>query len=364
MKRVHFLNLLYFFVLLTICGCDVCPPQGGGNDDLSGYIFFTAYSLGAQRPAICYIDANGDAFREISASGTIYSAPSANNKIAFLAVDTARKKNMLYLGNIFGGSPVLIEEDNEKYSIINPILSPDGNKIAFFGGNSKLNIWINDPETNSPYIDEISASIYDNVLASFSPDGKLIAYVEKVGGRPSLVIVDVAAPDEDLFRKTFQETAPDARTLDAPVWTPDGAQLTYVTQNDVADLITIVSVPGFKERSIPIDVKALGARTAAAFNGARHIVFTGREGALWMMTLDGDKPRYTNLTESDSTQVCLYPQWSDNGKYIIYNVFSSLDDRDAHSQIALIELNLNNSTPQIVRRITLANNALRGYWKK
>ena len=156
-----------------------------------------------------------------------------------------------------------------------PAISPDGKRMAFLSQRDgfSFDLWLADAETGEIQKKLIEAERdpdfeslrYLNSSASFSPDGRFLAFAAQIGGQDALYILDV---EKNRVRRKLRF---DLNGISNPTWSPDGSRL----------------------------------------------VFTGLDGGisdLFVTDLDGNLERLTNDRYAD-----LLPSWSPDGKTIAFS---------------------------------------------
>lgn len=155
-----------------------------------------------------------------------------------------------------------------------PSISPDGELMAFISQRDgfSFNLWLADAKTGQVKHKLIEAERdpdfeslrYMTSSASFSPDGRYLAFAAQMGGRDALYIMDLQR------RKVIKRLRFDLNGITNPSWSPDG----------------------------------------------RRLVFTGLDGGLsdlFITDLDGNLKRLTRDRYAD-----LHPSWSPDGRTIAF----------------------------------------------
>ena len=156
-----------------------------------------------------------------------------------------------------------------------PALSPDGSQVAYFSEKNFyfVDLWLADAHSGKPIrrlLKSSWSSNYEtfrfiNSSASWSPDGRYLAFAAKRGPKDDIVILDVKRNTE-VTHLTLQLSG-----VTTPAWSPDG----------------------------------------------KRIVFTGYDGGLSdLFVIDRDGKNLTRLTNDKYAD--LHPQWSPDGSTIAF----------------------------------------------
>jgi Tol biopolymer transport system component len=162
-----------------------------------------------------------------------------------------------------------------------PTWSPEGKKIAFQGPGPGRDIFVLDLQTlelinltNDPNDPQDDA--WDDYRPDWSPDGRRIAFTSNRGGNPEVYVMN--ADGSEPVRLTFSNGATSA----APDWSPNGRQIVFQSNRDHPEFPNIENQPGSE---------------------------------LYVMNPDG-----TGLTRlTDNLARDLDPNWSPDGKQIVFD---------------------------------------------
>ncbi|MBI5325661.1 MAG: PD40 domain-containing protein [Ignavibacteriae bacterium] len=231
-----------------------------------------------------------------------------------------------------------------------PIISPDGKYFSLYVGNGQLII----------FADKIFSpgsvfNFYIGTEPSFSPDGKYLAYYEKIGifGPVNLKIINTDHPEEVIYTKEFQNLLnpmPGNATID---WSNDGRYIIYTSVDATlsTDIIHVDEV--FGNTDYELKINGIGAYMPSLSPDKTEVVFAARDGNIWTRTIADE--RYTRMTEVDSTiEYNLYPQWTNDGKYIFYTKYYRDDTSKFGGTLEIVNLSTK-------KRLVLSNSILRGY---
>ena len=347
--RRKILLIATFFVIAGFYGCDTCNTGEGENKD-ANYIYFTALSLNGTIPNIYSISYDGSKFREIIKDDIIYCGPSRERTIVFLreksGIDT-----VLYFGTIDGSDTVSKATFSDLYEqITNPVISPDGKFVSFYSGRGKLMII----ESKS-FAQFATYYYYEGTEQSFSPDGKYLAFYEKDGifGPMHIKVISNDNPEDVFYNRQFEtllNPIPGNATID---WSDDSRFIVYTGAGSekTTDIIYVKEI--FGNNDYELKVEGLGAFNPSISPDKSLIAFAARDGNIWVKKLDDG--RSYKVTEVDSTiEYTLYPQWTNDGKWIFYMKYFRDDTSKFSGSLEIINF-------QTHKWLVLSNNVLRGY---
>ena len=246
------------------------------------------------------------------------------------------------------GEPVQLTFD--KGNKQQPEFSPDGSKLVYSApakDNVKINgldIWLLDLSQPGAEPIDLTNRRGDDTEAAWSPDGSLIAFVNK--GRPDVNPVPqlymMSADGSNIYRVSvdFQEYG--------PTWSPDAAWLVnviyasdhrylYRRSGDLGFAVT----EGFDSQQI---FGRRGEVDSPAFSpDGTTIAYTRLEGALSWIALADWKARGGKVATITSSQHDREPAWSPDGQWIAFT-----SERDSSTEIyvmtstGLLQTNLTN----------------------
>jgi dipeptidyl aminopeptidase/acylaminoacyl peptidase len=181
--------------------------------------------------------------------------------------------------------------------------------------------------------------------ATWSPDGRFIAYVSYETGSANIWITDVAT-------KKSRQVAPADQTQRSPRWSPDSKRLLFVADDDGNEMydIFVVDVAASKVRDLTQTPEY--AETNAAWSpDGRAIAFSSRKkeasaSEIAVMDMEGDKEggRIRFLTrDSSPDRTRVISLWSPAGDFIYFDdVAYSFADAD------IVRVSIDGGTPQSV----------------
>lgn len=171
------------------------------------------------------------------------------------------------------------------HSYLAPALSPDGTRVVYLSdrGNrlySFFDLWLASAETGQVVDRLIEAARtpdfeslrFMTSSAAWSPDGRQIAFVAKVGGRDALYLYDVR------HRRVARRIGVPVDGIQNPTYSPDGLHLAFTgIQGGVSDLY-VVDVDGRHFRQLTDD-RFADLHPAWSPDGAFIAISTDRGGA-------------------------------------------------------------------------------------
>jgi TolB protein len=204
-----------------------------------------------------------------------------------------------------------------------PNWSPDGTGLAFvYRGTNFADIFVTDDHgQNQVRLTNSASTILDNTdwnfRPTFSPDGKLIAFVsDKTSTFPTLWLMNAA---DGSGRRALATPGLQQEDVDSMAWSPDGAQLAVTLFNEPGPT-QIALVPlgatGRQTGRVLTDLPG-GALDPAWSPDGSWLGFAGRDGyAIEVYAVQPDGSSVTRLTAEG--QLARSPSWSPDGRQIAY----------------------------------------------
>ena len=240
---------------------------------------------------------------------------------------------------------VLTKDRSEGTLHLAPALSPDGTQIAYFSEKDFyfIDLWLGNVATGkaerrlfkSTFSSNYETFRFINSSASWSPDGKFLAFAGKNGAHDDIIVIEVASNKQVATIRTGLSG------VTTPAWSPDGAQLVFTGYDGGLSDLFVVNRDGSNLKRLTND-KYADLHPAWSPDG-KTIAFTTDRGP----KTDFTALRFGNyrvaLYYLDSGRIELLkgmdwgknadPQWSPDGKSLAY-----ISDRTGVSNIFLYDL--------------------------
>lgn len=362
-----FIATLLLFSLLFLISCDTCGTENSGNGSQGElHIYFTALPLNGSVPSVYSCRPDGSDMKEIINNAIIYSAPSDDGTLAFLRKEDGL--NALYTIKIDGSGLKKIESDNSQYSISYPIISSDGKKIAFYGGDSKLFVY--KPDNFS--IELISSNFFGESLPSFSKNSDKIAFFNKGSDEKkfSLNIVNTDNPDLIYVRLSYEGFLLQNGSISLIQWYNNSDKLAFTYSNgngqDVYSEYLIVNENSGSTQDFVFDEEEPGVKMPDVSSDDALLCFVSFKGEVLTRNFEGEV-RYSTLAESIGGMKFSYPIWNEDENYILVNrrfENTLLNNSSNYSDIVVLKVIKNGTLLFTESNSLISNNAYRGFWKK
>lgn len=338
-------------LFLALNSCNDCTGTNPTDSDTTNYIYFSSIPINSDKPNIYRTSVEGLSIKEIVKNSILYSAPSKDKKLCYVSINEQNKK-ALFTCNINGGDIKQISADDFWQTLEQPVISPDGRYIGVYTGFNDLYV----ATSNGSFWRKVTSNYYRSSLPSFSFDGNYLAYYESISlSEPwKLKVVKTSNLQEVVYEKSFS-TGINQWFGDFLInWSKDNKKVFFsAVNNNLNDIICVTDISTMQEEEL--EIKYLGSAMQNIYLEENLITFVGKDGNIWARDYQGNNIQYYRYTNSDTTEVNLYPNFSKNGKNILFNRYFRDDYGLLKSSLMLFVKNSN-------RIINLCDNAFRGFW--
>ena len=181
----------------------------------------------------------------------------------------------------------------------------------------------------SKMFEETTDHLYD---ASFSSDGKYLAYCQ-TSGSPQLFVVirNLTEQTEATYRPVGARS-----TARRPRFIPGTTQLVFNESGEGGQQIAIVNVDGGNRRLVT-ELSAINRWPDVSPDGKKIVFCSSKEGNYDLFTVNTDGTGLTQLTDHPLRDI--HPAWSPDGKRIAF-----VSVRDGDHEIFILDLGSRNVT--------------------
>lgn len=342
-------------IILTalFIACDTCElpvSDNGGNSEAD--IFFSALPLNAEKLAVYKSDDRGNQIQHILNDASIFSAPSSNNKIAFVRTDS-NSLNILYMMDIVNGQAVQIDKENSLFDIVHPIISPNGKNIAFLGGSGKLFVY----NVTDAVLELVSGSVMANTLPTFSYDGSMIAYFVYEDNLSLQVKnvdnYDVSILNYDLGSYNFEEAF-----TNKPNWSFDSKSILYSVFDENNCFINITGLDGVN-KFIEFDKNDMIPLAPSLNYNNSLLCFNSSNGNIWIVK-NLDNPLFYKITDNNDVFYNSEPKWSPKENKLIFTSFN--ENLGNVGNLVLVALTDDNDV-SVNEKVIVSNYSFNSFWR-
>ncbi|MFO8056459.1 MAG: hypothetical protein R6V10_04105 [bacterium] len=197
------------------------PNKGKGN--LDARIAYVNKKSGKNE--IHVMDTDGSHDRAITANRTLNLSPAWSPNARYIIFTGYQDRNPdLYLANLNQGRKWKLY--GKRGLNLAGEFSPDGNMVAFTRENSAGNMDIYIIGTDGRGLKRVTTSPSIEISPTWSPDGKLLAFVSNRSGSPQIYLLDLTKGAESARNRPIRITR-QGRYNTSPAWSPDGRYIAY-----------------------------------------------------------------------------------------------------------------------------------------
>ncbi len=358
------MNLVNLIILILIIAglnsCDNCSTNTTNSDKNIHKIYFTASINNTNSTSVFSIDKDLRNTKELISNAIIYSEPSNNGYIAYISTNQEKEKS-LYIYNLNDNSSTLVAKESLIFGIFYPILSPDGLRLAINAGDSKLIIYNND---NSGTFNQISSSFEDNSTVAFSPDSKLLAFIEKLSNTSFKVKVIDAANNSSIntiFEKIYTYDIITPYFYYFLSWDQSSSKLSFAFRDQDSSYIHIINVLDKQDTKISFNTNNINFYGFKISPNANYAAFTNNDGNLWIMKIKDNDYNFYKITNVPSDYFAIGPNWADDGSKILFSLINR-NNQELYNTLMLADIRYEtNITATSINLVS--NNVFKGYIK-
>jgi Tol biopolymer transport system component/DNA-binding winged helix-turn-helix (wHTH) protein len=208
-----------------------------------------------------------------------------------------------------------------------PALSPDGNHVAFtWNGEKQDNVDVYIMPIGSDVALRLTTDLAEDVSPAWSPDGRTIAFVRKLGdGRGDLLLIPATGGPEHKLREIRNaELRASMGRLVSLAWSPDGGWIAVSHRNpgDSSECIYLFSLTGETRRLTAMPGR-FGDHTPAFSPDGRTLAFSRLAGfstsEIYTLPLNSKfQPMAEARRLTTGKRWCVNPVWLPEGNRILY----------------------------------------------
>jgi TolB protein len=236
----------------------------------------------------------------------------ARTRIAFTSDRDATKEKRakeVYIVDYDGYNPKRATAN--MFLNILPTWSPDGRSLAYTSYRTGVPDVFRSLIFEGRYIN-LTGGAGQSFAPSFSPDGKRIAYANSRSGNMEIWVVNA---DGGGARKLTSSPAADT----APSWSPTGAEIAFTSDRSGSPQIYVMDAEGLNVRRL---TNVGNWNDAAAWNPSKEyaeIAYTARleQGGFDIAVIDIGTRQVRQVTAGRGS--CEYPSWAPSGRHLVFS---------------------------------------------
>ncbi|HRP02797.1 MAG TPA: hypothetical protein PLE30_09140 [Candidatus Kapabacteria bacterium] len=344
--------------------CDTCDTGTNGNGSkVIDKIYYSAIVVNNSSSAIYTIDKNLTKTSLLLDSAFLYSTPSDNGYMAYLSNEIINNntKKALYLFDLTNGSTKLISYESSIFGLYSPILSPDASLIAINSGDDKLIIYNNN---NAATFNLISTNFHVNSNVSFSPDSKMMAFVEKVNANLFKVKVIDAKNNSSiatLFEKNYPINDNNTNFLNFFSWDKNSNNLFFALNKSDSSFIYQIDLTTKEEKQISFSSANIKFYDFVISPNSKYACFSNIDGNIWLVHLIKDNYKFYKISNLPAAYISFAPRWSNDANKVLFSMRRN-DANQGNNILMLADIKYEPSV-QSTAITLISNNVTYGFIK-
>lgn len=352
-------NILLFWGLIFIIGCNVCDNSGETAERTPKNILYSAKLINSSFTAVYGVERSGDLLEIISNDAVLLSPPSKDAKLAVLS--PTDKHTAIYLIDMKTGESKQVIAVEAPKSIIDYGLSADSKKLYYLDNQNNC-ILVDIANKSSK---TISNTVNTDLKPSFTQDSKYFSYLISNGDKAdnTLKIVDVENPDIEIhsFALPYQINKFNSHSGAGMSWSADSKLLLFsVLHNDEinGEIAKILAVDLSNLSLDLLDLRGISASEPVISPDSKYLVFIDTEGNIRkaIKGINGEE-LITNIVKVNIGERCQFPSFNSAGTSLLYSKRSEYSTLQFDGNLYVTDLNTGNSR-------YLFSNVYAGFWYK
>jgi TolB protein len=268
---------------------------------------------GISATRIAYVRGTGDAaaMRVVDSDGaneiTVPTdacgvSPAWNPSGTMLAYTTCGVNSRMLVIDLTTGRSRTLAGPTRNVGYVSPAFTPDGSSIVYGRYSEEgTDLFSMSLSGNDPPRRVTTGRGFQNMLPTFSPDGRRMVYVGNISGHPELYIMDADGTGAEVLTN-YEESDKNYRS--DPDWSPDGRLIVYQERVNGRFQVRTIKPTGYTPKLLTNDGE--NEQPSWAPDG-RHIVFTStRTGVRQLWVLDSESNTLRQLTRSAGSRLAAW----------------------------------------------------------
>lgn len=294
--------LTILILALLIASCDTCDNGSGGTGTDEYTILFSSKAAGEDLPGLMEINSDGSHFSKLIDNANIFSSMSDNSELVLTR--SINNLNELHYYKLGEESTVLIDKDNNFFTIEEPVISPDGTFIAFKSSDGTAFLY--DLTKSSLQQLNLTNEILSNLVFNESSD-ELWFFVDKV--EPVFVsynVINSTISNQIEFAGfAYNANKNNIYSIDNNFcFTLKGTDFDNIYYGDFGNF-----------NFVSISKEFLGANAAYPGRDFEEFVFSTDDGRLFIVEANEQR---TYQIKDNNRGLCLFPKFSPDNQKLGY----------------------------------------------